>query len=243
MSNIQSNIAGGTPSGQQSANNPPNILDIISLLSSTQNPSTNKPYTLSEQTPQQANLPSQNNLNALSNQQSSLNQPDFNNLLETLQTVQLFSSLSNPPIVAPKETTTSKIPKVSESSALFLKNFNKFDDSFKSAIDFRRNATNIVYVEGLPNDATEREVAHLFRPFVGFKSVRLITREKNGQNSLICFADFENVLQSTICINTLQGYRFDKNDLIGLHFSYGVSKHKDHRDSKERNRRSRERRK
>ena len=41
-----------------------------------------------------------------------------------------------------------------------------------------------------------------------------------------CFADFENVIQSTICINTLQGYRFDKNDLVGLHCSYGISKNK-----------------
>ena len=27
------------------------------------------------------------------------------------------------------------------------------------------NATKTVYVEGLPADATEREVAHMFRPF------------------------------------------------------------------------------
>jgi hypothetical protein len=33
-------------------------------------------------------------------------------------------------------------------------------------------------------------------------------------------------VQSTICINTLQGYRFSKDDLIGLHFSYGVTKGK-----------------
>jgi RNA recognition motif. (a.k.a. RRM, RBD, or RNP domain) len=111
-------------------------------------------------------------------------------------------------------------------STSFLNSVNKFDDKFKYFLDFKKNATNIVYVEGLPLNATEREVAHIFRPFPGFKSVRLITREKAGEKSMICFADFDDILQSTICINTLQGYRFDKNDLVGLHFSYGVTKTK-----------------
>lgn len=49
-----------------------------------------------------------------------------------------------------------------------------------------------VYVEGLPADATEREVAHLFRPFPGYKQLRLIPREsKDGQKVFLCFADFE----------------------------------------------------
>lgn len=116
---------------------------------------------------------------------------------------------------------------VSNSKATkFLNSLHKFDDKFKQFLDFKKNATNIVYVEGLPLNTSEREVAHLFRPFPGFKSVRLITREKSGEKSLICFADFEDILQATICINTLQGYRFDKNDLVGLHFSYGVTKSK-----------------
>ena len=42
-----------------------------------------------------------------------------------------------------------------------------------------KHATNTIYVEGLPFDTTEREVAHIFRPFVGFKLVRLIPREKS----------------------------------------------------------------
>jgi len=69
-----------------------------------------------------------------------------------------------------------------------------------------KNATNTVYVEGIPLDATEREVARnylsyliysfhvdIFRPFPGFKSVRLIPREKRpGEKVIFCFADFEN---------------------------------------------------
>ena len=67
-----------------------------------------------------------------------------------------------------------------------------------------KNATNTVYVEGIPLDATEREVAHIFRPFLGFKTVRLIPREKKpGEKVILCFADFESTLQTTVVINTL----------------------------------------
>lgn len=103
---------------------------------------------------------------------------------------------------------------------------DKYDEYFQYNKGQGRSATNIVYVEGMPYGTNEREVSHLFRPFPGFQSVRLITRVKDGEKTLLCFADFENVIQSTICINTLQGYRFDKSDLVGLHFSYGVSKYK-----------------
>ena len=92
--------------------------------------------------------------------------------------------------------------------------FKKYEDEFYDFENLKKNATNIVYVEGIPLDATEREVAHIFRPFPGYKSLRLIHKEKNGENTILCFVDFENSLQSTICINTLQGYRFDKNDLV-----------------------------
>lgn len=87
-----------------------------------------------------------------------------------------------------------------------------------------KNASNTVYVEGVPTDATEREVSHIFRPFVGFKTVRLIPREKRqGEKVMLCFADFENTLQTTIVINTLQGYRFDRDDIFGLQFSYALT--------------------
>ena len=103
---------------------------------------------------------------------------------------------------------------------------SKYENDFSKFESLKNKATNIVYVEGIPVDAKEREVAHIFRPFPGYRSLRLIEKEKNGENTILCFADFENVIQSTICINTLQGYRFDKNDLVGLHCSYGISKNK-----------------
>jgi hypothetical protein len=51
--------------------------------------------------------------------------------------------------------------------------------------------------------------------------VRLIPREISQEEKVIlCFADFESAFQTTLVINTLQGYRFDKDDIWGLQFSY-----------------------
>lgn len=103
---------------------------------------------------------------------------------------------------------------------------NSFDDKFRDLTSYGKHSTNIVFIEGLPNDCSEREIAHVLRPFPGYMSSRIIERDKNGEKNLICFSDFEEVHQATACIYTLQGYRFDKNDLVGLHLSYGVNKHK-----------------
>lgn len=99
-----------------------------------------------------------------------------------------------------------------------------------------RHATNTVYVEGIPPTATEREVARnlifltppdIFRPYPGFRQLRLIQKNnKNGDPVALCFADFENSQQTTLVINTLQGYRFDKDDLLGLVFSYANGNNK-----------------
>ena len=40
------------------------------------------------------------------------------------------------------------------------------------------NATRTIFIEGLPYDSTEREVAHIFRPYYGFKAVRIVLRNK-----------------------------------------------------------------
>ena len=51
--------------------------------------------------------------------------------------------------------------------------------------------------------------------------MRLIPRDINPEEKVIlCFADFESSFQTTLVINTLQGYRFDRDDIWGLQFSY-----------------------
>lgn len=143
--------------------------------------------------------------------------PPQNNFVSNLQTLQLLCQLQK---IGPQKRENNN----RRDSSSRLEEFSKYDDELYAFEHFNQMATKIVYVEGIPYGATEREIAHIFRPFPGFQNIRIIPKEKNGKKTIICFVDFENIIQSTLCIQTLQGYRFDKNDIIGLHFSYGISK-------------------
>jgi len=91
------------------------------------------------------------------------------------------------------------------------------------------DASSTLYVEGLPSDATEREVAHIFRPFPGYQSLRIITKESKQNPSRVynlCFVEFDNKYQATFALNHLQGYRLDKDDTKGLIMSYAKTERK-----------------
>ena len=84
-----------------------------------------------------------------------------------------------------------------------------------------KNPSTCLYVEGVPSDATEREVAHIFRPFPGFIQARLIPKlTKNGRKYYFCFIDFENHWQASIALQTLQDYHFHFKDNRGLKISF-----------------------
>ena len=93
-------------------------------------------------------------------------------------------------------------------------------------------ASSTLYIEGLPTDATEREVAHVFRRYegAGFQSVRMrpIESARNPGTSLfLCFAEFDNAHQATIALYGLQGYRFDakaEGSSSGIRISYAKNK-------------------
>ncbi|MQL72467.1 hypothetical protein Taro_004801 [Colocasia esculenta] len=85
------------------------------------------------------------------------------------------------------------------------------------------DASNTLFVEGLPANCTRREVSrilrydffYIFRPFVGFREVRLVTKESRypgGDPIVLCFADFSNPSQAAIALEALQGYKFDEHD-------------------------------
>ncbi|CAD5181756.1 unnamed protein product [Musa acuminata subsp. malaccensis] len=77
------------------------------------------------------------------------------------------------------------------------------------------DASNTLFVEGLPADCTRREVSHIFRPFVGFQEVRLVNKESRhpGADPLVlCFVDFVTTAQAAIALEALQGYKFDESD-------------------------------
>ncbi|XP_076915287.1 RNA-binding protein 1-like isoform X2 [Bidens hawaiensis] len=77
------------------------------------------------------------------------------------------------------------------------------------------DASNTLFVEGLPKDCSRREVAHIFRPFVGYKEVRLVTKESrhsSGDPLVLCFVDFESPAEAATAKDALQGYKFDEHD-------------------------------
>jgi len=85
------------------------------------------------------------------------------------------------------------------------------------------DAVRTLFVDGLPLDATEREVSHIFRPWAGFQHVRILTKESQQYPNKVynlCFVEFDNKYQSTMAMQALQGYKLDKNDIRGIHISY-----------------------
>ncbi|KAK4362888.1 hypothetical protein RND71_018129 [Anisodus tanguticus] len=77
------------------------------------------------------------------------------------------------------------------------------------------DASSTLFVEGLPANCTRREVSHVFRPFVGYKEVRLVIKEPRhpGGNPLVlCFVDFVSPAHAATAMDTLQGYKFDEHD-------------------------------
>ncbi|XP_065632175.1 RNA-binding protein 2 isoform X1 [Quercus suber] len=77
------------------------------------------------------------------------------------------------------------------------------------------DASNTLYVEGLPPDSSKREVAHIFRPFVGYKEVRLVSKEskhRGGDPLILGFVDFVNPACAATAMSALQGYKIDEND-------------------------------
>lgn len=77
------------------------------------------------------------------------------------------------------------------------------------------DASNTLFVEGLPSSCTRREIAHIFRPFVGYKEVRLVNKESRnpGRDSVVLgFVDFVSPAHAATAMDALQGYKFDEFD-------------------------------
>ncbi|KAF7816663.1 RNA-binding protein 1-like isoform X3 [Senna tora] len=92
------------------------------------------------------------------------------------------------------------------------------------------DATNTLFVEGLPPNCTRREVARIllsdiFRPFVGYKEVRLVSKESRqpgGDPLVLCFVDFASPAHAATAMDALQGYKFDELDRnsVNLRFQF-----------------------
>ncbi|KAL8538070.1 hypothetical protein ACS0TY_000138 [Phlomoides rotata] len=89
------------------------------------------------------------------------------------------------------------------------------------------DASATLFVEGLPASCTRREVSHIFRPFHGYKEVRVVMKEPKrpgGDPVVLCFVDFVSPAHAATVKDALQGYVFDEEDHnschLRLHFSH-----------------------
>ncbi|KAK1406843.1 hypothetical protein QVD17_38451 [Tagetes erecta] len=90
------------------------------------------------------------------------------------------------------------------------------------------DASSTIYIEGLPSNCTRREVAHIFRPFVGYKEVRLVSKEskhRSGDPLIISFVDFTDPACAATALSALQGYKMDEHDPSSPSLRLQFSKH------------------
>ncbi|XP_060212142.1 RNA-binding protein 2-like [Lycium barbarum] len=101
------------------------------------------------------------------------------------------------------------------SDPLALKSRNAGMVGGRPEVSLPPDASSTLFVEGLPADCTRREVSHIFRPFVGYKEVRLVpkgSRHAGGDPLILCFVDFASPLHAAAAMDALQGYKFDEHD-------------------------------
>ncbi|KAI3492308.1 hypothetical protein L1887_43238 [Cichorium endivia] len=91
------------------------------------------------------------------------------------------------------------------------------------------DASSTLYIEGLPPNCTKREVAHIFRPFVGYKEVRLVSKESKHRNGgdplIISFVDFTTPACAATAMSALQGYKMDEHDPDSAYLRLQFSKY------------------
>ncbi|KAH9605975.1 hypothetical protein KSS87_008433 [Heliosperma pusillum] len=89
------------------------------------------------------------------------------------------------------------------------------------------DASNTLYVEGLPSNIFKREVAHIFRPFVGYREVRLVIKDakhRSGDPIILCFVDFVDAACAATAMSALQGYKVDEDDRDSSHLRIQFSR-------------------
>ncbi|KAL8095698.1 RNA-binding protein 1-like isoform X2 [Apium graveolens] len=88
-----------------------------------------------------------------------------------------------------------------------------------------RDASKTLFVKGLPTNCSRREVAHIFRPFLGYEDVRLVSKDSRhfkGSALVLCFVDFLSPAHAATAMNALQGYRLDEQnrDSVSLRLQF-----------------------
>nr|KAJ3419887.1 hypothetical protein HK105_006376 [Polyrhizophydium stewartii] len=80
----------------------------------------------------------------------------------------------------------------------------------KVAVEEALPPNNILFVQSLPEDVTEEAITALFRPFMGFKEVRLVPNRSD-----IAFVEYENEIAASIAKQALHCFRMgqDKDEI------------------------------
>ncbi|OVA04473.1 RNA recognition motif domain [Macleaya cordata] len=89
---------------------------------------------------------------------------------------------------------------------------NERPNYLRKADDVSAEESSMLFVDGLPKDCTRREAAHLFRPFIGFKDIRVVhkgARRAGDKAMVLCFVEFSDAKCALTAMDALQGYRFD----------------------------------
>ncbi|KAL2894176.1 RNA-binding protein 2 [Bienertia sinuspersici] len=116
--------------------------------------------------------------------------------------------------------------------------FDSMARPVRETVPLPSDASNTLYVEGLPPSSTRREVArilsyhimrlNIFRPFVGYKEVRLVTKEskhRGGDPLILCFVDFVDAACAATALSALQGYKMDEDDRDSAYLRIQFSRH------------------
>ncbi|XP_068335542.1 RNA-binding protein 1-like [Pyrus communis] len=90
-----------------------------------------------------------------------------------------------------------------------------------------KGESNVLFVDGLPTDSTRREVGHIFRPFIGFKEIKVIHKEprRSGDKAMVlCFVELADAKCALTAMEALQGYKFDnkkpESPALKIHFAH-----------------------
>eukprot|EP01066_Platyproteum_vivax_P003227 Platyproteum_vivax@DN14118_c0_g1_i1.p1 len=94
-----------------------------------------------------------------------------------------------------------------------------------SALSRPVEPSNSVYVDNLPDDISERELAHIFRPYPGYLQCRINKKSERSQlfvpgRTVFGFVEFQTTDQATLTIHNLQGYHVDRRDEVGIRLAY-----------------------
>ncbi|KAM7275765.1 hypothetical protein ACFE04_017631 [Oxalis oulophora] len=106
-----------------------------------------------------------------------------------------------------------------------------------SPLGLTEHSSNVLFVDGLPTNCTRREVGHLFRPFVGFKDIKVIHKEPRRSRAkamVLCFVEFSDAKRALTAMEALHGYKFDDkkpdSSTLKITFAHFPFRHPSERD-------------